>query len=346
MAAAGDPSLVERPPRLSPQAAAEGVSVRRGYNPRVPARIVVADDDPVTAMVLAGALRGEFDVVVVSTGAEVFDRVAVGDIDLVLLDVMMPDLDGFEVCRRLKDQPQSAKIPVIFVTSLEQTADEARGFAVGAVDYIMKPIRPAVVRARVHTHVELKRSRDALQRLATVDALTGIANRRAFDTALDQEWRRSQRSRRWLSLALVDVDQFKQFNDRFGHLAGDERLRVIARSLAESAQRGGELAARYGGEEFGLILPEVDPATMQTMMRMLLNGVARDPPAATAPGAHEIVTVSIGAISIIAPQDGGETSAVAAADTLLYEAKGAGRDRCVHQDLVSGDKTVMPRAVQ
>ncbi|MEP7305223.1 MAG: diguanylate cyclase [Acidobacteriota bacterium] len=310
------------------------------------ARIVVADDDRVTAMVTASALRGEFDVVLVSTGAEVLDRVVAGDIDLILLDVMMPDLDGFEVCRRLKDNPQSAKIPVIFVTSLEEISDETRGFAVGGVDYIMKPIRPSVVRARVHTHVELKRSRDALERLAAVDPLTGIANRRAFDQAIQHEWRRSQRSRRWLSLALVDVDQFKQFNDRYGHLAGDERLRTIATSLAENTQRGGELTARYGGEEFALILPDVDPEMMPSLMRMVLSSVAGMHPPTTLPGAHETTTVSVGAISIVAPRDVGETIAIATADTLLYEAKGSGRDRCVFQDLVSQHKTVIRRALQ
>ena len=324
----------------------EGVSVSREYNRHVRPRIVVADDDRLSAMVIAAALRSEFDVVLASTGAEVLDRVAAGDIDLILLDVMMPDLDGFEVCRRLKDHSQSAKIPVIFVTSLEETSDETHGFAVGGVDYIMKPIRPSVVRARVHTHVELKRSRDALERLAAVDPLTGIANRRAFDATLQQEWRRSQRSRRWLSLALLDVDHFKQFNDRHGHLAGDERLRTIATSLAESTQRGGELTARYGGEEFALILPDLDPAMMQSNMRVVMNHVAFVRPSATTPSSHETITVSIGAISIVAPREAKETSALATADTLLYQAKASGRDCCVHQDLMSQDKVVIRRTVQ
>ncbi len=296
-------------------------------------------------MVIAAALRGEFEVVVASTGAEVLDRAAAGDIDLILLDVMMPDLNGFEVCRRLSSNPQGARIPVIFVTSLEETEDEARGFEVGGVDYITKPIRSAVVRARARTHIELKRSRDALERLAAVDTLTGIANRRGFDHAIHQEWLRSQRSGRWLSLALVDVDHFKQFNDRYGHLAGDERLRSIARSLAESARRAGELAARYGGEEFALILPDVDPAAMKTIMSQVLNSVAVVLPSAIASGAHEIVTVSVGAISVVAPRDANETTAVAASDALLYEAKAAGRDCCVHQDLASLDKTNIHRAV-
>ena len=210
----------------------------------------------------------------------------------------------------------------------------------------MKPIRPSVVRVRVHTHVELKRSRDALERLAAVDSLTGIANRRAFDQAIHQEWRRSQRSRRWLSLALVDVDQFKQFNDRYGHLAGDERLRTIARSLAESTQRGGELTARYGGEEFALILPDVDPPMMQNIMRMVMNSVAPVDPSATTAGAREIDYRQHRRDLTRRAAGRRETSAVATADTLLYEAKGSGRDRCVHQDLVSHATMVIRRTVQ
>jgi diguanylate cyclase (GGDEF)-like protein len=325
---------------------AQGERASPEYNSGVLPRILVADDDRTTIVLIVAALGDAFDVVVVSTGAEVLERAGKGDIDLVLLDVVMPDLDGFEVCRRLKDQPHGARIPVIFVTAREETADEAHGFAVGAVDYITKPIRPSVVRARVRTHVELKRTRDALEQLASVDPLTGIANRRRFDAAIHQEWRRSQRGSRWLSLALVDVDHFKQFNDRYGHLAGDERLRAIATSLVQSAQRAGELAARYGGEEFALVLPAVDPAMMQGIMRTLLTSVAGVRGAAATPGAHEIITISVGAITVLPPRDASETVALAAADTLLYEAKDRGRDCCVHQDLALQGKMVIHRAVR
>jgi diguanylate cyclase (GGDEF)-like protein len=314
------------------------------YNPRVLPRILVAEDDRLTAMIIAAARRGVCEVLIVSTGAEVLESAASGNFELLLLDVMMPDLDGFEVCRRLASQPQTAKIPVIFVTALEQSEDEARGFAVGGVDYITKPIRPAVVRARVRTHVELKRSRDALERLAAVDPLTGIANRRGFDSAIGQEWRRSQRRGRWLSLAIVDVDHFKQFNDRHGHLEGDKRLRTIAAALVESTQRAGELAARYGGEEFALILPDAEPAIMQSLLHTLLCNVAFVHPSAATAGAREVKTVSVGAISVIAPRDADETSALAAADALLYEAKGSGRDCCVYQDLATRQKWTIRRA--
>jgi PleD family two-component response regulator len=202
-------------------------------------RILVADDDRINTLIISNALKGEFEVVEAGTGTEVLERVAAGDIDLVLLDVVMPGLDGFDVCRRLKSDPTTADIPVIFVTSLEESSEETQGFAVGAVDYIMKPIHPPIVRARVRTHVELKRTRDLFEKLASVDPLTGLANRRRFDAALVGEWRRTTRSGRWLSLAMVDVDHFKEFNDRHGHPAGDQCLQAIAASLLRGMRRAG-----------------------------------------------------------------------------------------------------------
>ena len=153
-------------------------------------RILVADDERINLLALSSALNGEFDVVEAGTGAEVIERAAAGDIDLILLDVVMPGLDGFQVCRRLKSNPSTATIPVIFVTGLDDSAEENQGFSAGAVDYITKPIRAATLRARVRAHVELKRSRDLFEQLVSRDPLTGVANRRRFDAAIAEERRR------------------------------------------------------------------------------------------------------------------------------------------------------------
>jgi diguanylate cyclase (GGDEF)-like protein len=294
-------------------------------------RVLVVDDEPATARIISNALGDEFDVVRAATGAELLARAAAGGIDLVLLDVVMPGLDGFDVCRRLKANPKTTNIPVIFVTVLEDIEEEARGFGLGGVDYITKPVRPAIVRARVRTHVELKRTRDALERLASIDPLTGVANRRRFDLALDEEWRRSQRAQSWLSLAIVDVDHFKAFNDRHGHLAGDERLKEIAAWFARYARRAGDLVARYGGEEFALILPGVDGVKMPILVRNLLLGPS--------------VTVSIGAVSVVPSRDASARDAFGVADDLLYTAKHEGRDRGIHMDLSTRLKTAVTRDV-
>ncbi|PWT85520.1 MAG: diguanylate cyclase response regulator [Blastocatellia bacterium] len=305
-------------------------------------RVLVADDDPINIAIITKALRGECEIVSVSSGAQALERVAKGDIDLILLDIVMPELDGLEVCTRLKNNPATSRVPVIFVTGLDERTEETRGFSVGGVDYITKPIHPAVVSARVRTHLELKRTRDLLEQLASIDPLTGVANRRRFDTALEEEWRRASRNGRWLSLAIADVDHFKRLNDRHGHLTGDYCLKAIALSLAQSTRRAGDLLARYGGEEFGLILPNIDPPMMVGVIRSALQGVSSAATERILPRG-ETVTISIGAVSLVPFRDRAATDALAAADALLYEAKSGGRDRSVHLDMTTGRKTVIAR---
>jgi diguanylate cyclase (GGDEF)-like protein len=303
--------------------------------------ILVADDQAANLLIVAHALKDEFEVCSTTSGEELLERAAAGDVDLVLLDVEMPGLDGFEVCRRLKADSRTAKIPVIFLTARDALSDEARGFDVGGVDYIAKPIRPAIIRARVRTHLELKHARDLLEQLASGDALTGIANRRGFDTALDLEWRRTLRRRNWLSLAIADVDDFKLFNDAGGHLKGDACLRDLAAAFNQITRRSGELAARYGGEEFALIYPDLDASHMQQAMNVLLEGVLALNIPHPASRCSPLVTVSVGAVSVVPSLDRSVLDVLERADRLLYEAKESGRNRCVHVDLENDRKTVI-----
>jgi len=304
-------------------------------------RILVADDQPANLLLVAHALKDEYDVGSATSGAELLERAASGDVDLVLLDVEMPGLDGFEVCRRLRADPRTAGILIIFLTARDTSSDEALGFDVGGVDYITKPIRPSIVRARVRTHLELKQARDLLEQAAWTDALTGIANRRRFDTALELEWRRALRRERWLSLAIADVDDFKRFNDASGHLKGDDCLRAIAGSLNQITRRSGELCARYGGEEFALIFPELDTSMMQQAMTRLLEAIRRLDISHPDSRSGTRVTVSVGAISVLPARNQSGLEMLDAADRLLYEAKAAGRNRCVHLDHATDVKTVI-----
>ncbi|HEX8152240.1 MAG TPA: response regulator, partial [Thermoanaerobaculia bacterium] len=157
-------------------------------------RLLIVDDQPANIRVMAEALHDQYELLFATSGAKALEIASTGGVELVLLDVVMPELDGFEVCRRLKSDAATSRIPVIFVTAREEVGDEARGFNVGGVDYITKPIQPPIVRARVRTHLELKRTHDLLESLASVDALTGIANRRRFDAVLADEWKRAQRN--------------------------------------------------------------------------------------------------------------------------------------------------------
>ena len=204
------------------------------------ANILVVDDSPDNLQVLAAVLKQDFKVKVAINGERALALATAPEPpDLILLDVMMPGMDGYEVCTRLKQNPATARIPVLFVSSRDDEEDEAHGLSLGAIDYIVKPIRPSIVQARVRNHIELKRSRDLLERLTLQDHLTGIGNRRCFDDALDLEWQRAARAQAPLSLIAIDIDHFKAYNDHYGHPGGDQCLVQVARTLAASAaQRG------------------------------------------------------------------------------------------------------------
>lgn len=295
-------------------------------------RVLVVDDQTANVHVLAEALGNDYELLVANTAARALELAR--SADLVLLDVMMPDMDGLEVCRRLKADEATRRVPVIFVTALEQTEDETQGFEAGAVDYIVKPINPAIVRARVRTHLELKAARDLLERHAAFDALTGIANRRRFDEVLKEEWRRLARSSNRLTIALADIDRFKEFNDRFGHAGGDACLKAVARALEGLFRRPGELVARYGGEEFALLLPDVDwegarqfaVRTLHAVGRVEVEGVAR-------PGS---VNLSVGVVTLVPSFVHSIEDTLRVADEALYKAKKNGRCRGVVADLETG----------
>ncbi len=306
--------------------------------PRV---LVAADRMALTA--IRQALEDEFEVVTPGQGLDVWEPAAVGGVACIILDLKLRGLDGFDVCRRLKAEPRTAPIPVLFLTSSNDRSDEAPGFEAGAADYLWLPIKPSLVRARVRIQVELKELRERLEQLTLVDPLTGVANRARFDTALESEWRRMARAGRWLSIAVVEVDYLKRIIERQGQPAGDERLKTIAGSLARSARRAGDLVARFSAEEFAIILPEIDPQMMQGMMRVIMTGVVADAARADAGQRIDPVTVSVGAVSVVPGREKTIAGALAGADRSVGEAKRAGRDRGVHLDLGSLAKTVVLR---
>jgi len=292
-------------------------------------RVLIVDDEPSNVLVLAEVLQGAYDLSFATDPARAVELATLSRYDLVLLDVVMPGLDGYDVLERLRHTPANAGTPVIFVTAMHDTRDEERGFAAGAVDYITKPISAPIVRARVRTHLELKRQRDLLERLALQDGLTGIANRRRFDDELAARCRDAAARRDRLALLLVDVDHFKAYNDRYGHGAGDDCLRAIAHALARAFERPDELAARVGGEEFAL-LPSGSDA--RGAARRALEAVrALDLAHAGSPSASR-VSISIGAIERAVEESIPPRRLMAQADGLLYEAKQSGRDRAVHLD--------------
>ena len=290
-------------------------------------RILVVDDAMENIQILHGALQDEHEVLFALDGARALDLARSQHPDLILLDALMPDMDGYALCRELLSSPETAGIPVIFVTALTSPEDETRALEAGAADFISKPVNAAVVRARVRTQLTVKRQRDALRALILVDALTGVANRRAFDERLAAEWRRCGRSGLPVALMLVDIDHFKLYNDHYGHPGGDATLVQVAAAMRRAAGRSQDLVARYGGEEFAVLLPQLDPGGAECVAQRLMKELKALvlPHAASPTAAH--ITASMGVCSLVPRDAQGAETLVATADALLYRAKAEGRDR-------------------
>ncbi len=296
-----------------------------------PARLLVVDDEPVNIELLADIFEQDYDVLFAMNGQQALKLAATSAPDVILLDVMLPGMDGFEVCSLLKADPLTRDIPVIFITGMGDTAAETKGLELGAMDYIAKPINPPVVRMRVGNQIELKRARDQLARLASTDGLTGLANRRRFDEMLAQEHARHARSGASLTLIMLDIDHFKLFNDTYGHVRGDDCLRAVAEVLKTSLHRATDLAARYGGEEFACVLPDSDSeAGSLAVAERIRQGVANlSIPHGGSPTADH-VTLSLGVVVILCVQDVTPSKIIGRADDLLYQAKSLGRNQVCH----------------
>jgi diguanylate cyclase (GGDEF)-like protein len=314
--------------------------------------ILIVDDSPDTCWSLQALLTGagHDDIRTATSGAAALDLLSQleDQVDLVLLDVVMPRMDGLEVCRRIKARPAWRDIPVLMMTGRNDEECLERAFAGGAIDYLVKPIQFVELTARVRSALTLKRELDlrrsrerellrvtellkdanqALERLARLDALTGLANRRHLTEHLDQEWRRCRRSEEWLSVLMVDVDHFKAYNDFYGHQHGDECLQRIAKVLESAVKRSGDLVARYGGEEFVLVLPNMDVSDVKRLAAMLqaeLEALAIPHESSTA-ARH--VTISCGGAGTIPHPPDQPRDLLARADQALYQAKTAGRNR-------------------
>jgi len=295
--------------------------------------LLVVDDQPINVQALYQVFADDHQVLMATSGEQALALCASRQPDLVLLDVVMPGMDGYQVCQRLKTDPTTRDIPVIFVTAHDDEAAETLGLEVGAVDFISKPINPKIVRARIRTHLTLKAQSDLLRQWVYLDGLTGVHNRRHFDERLAVEWARSLRHGTDLSVLLLDVDFFKSYNDRYGHQAGDECLRLIAACLGRSSRRPGDLLARYGGEEFALLLPDTPLQGALAVGRQLVADVAALALAHAGSEIAGVVTVSVGACTT--PSDGAGTAAalLRVADMQLYQAKSRGRNQVCGAEL-------------
>ena len=290
--------------------------------------VLIVDDQISNIKLLSAILGDDYRIRVATNGLDALKLAeAAPQPDLILLDIMMPDMDGYETCRRLKSNSVTQNIPVIFVTALSSEADEERGLNLGAIDYITKPLSAPVVRARVRNHAVLKRKADLLESLAHIDSLTGIANRRRLDHALALEWRRCLRADESLALLMIDIDAFKAYNDHYGHGRGDLCLTKVAGTLAAGLQRPADLVARYGGEEFAVLLPDTDLVAAALIGERLRQQIEAKRIRHAQGQRHEFVTISVGCAAL-PPTDALKTQdLIGIADRNLYTAKNTGRNR-------------------
>lgn len=294
------------------------------------ATVLVVDDEPYHRDLLVRRLRDRYEVLSAEDGPTALELAASHQPDLILLDVMMPDMDGYEVCRQLKANPATANVQVLFVTARGDPDDKITGLTAGGRDYVTKPFHADELLARVGAGVRAKQVMDALlaenRQLAVdsiTDPLTGLRNRRYLDERMDQEIARARREGRPLGCLLVDVDHFKEINDTWGHEAGDQVLRDLA-SLLRTSFRTSDVLSRYGGDEFAALMPQAGFEDLERIAEKLRRKVERYPFTAGPGGPNVEVTVSVGAASL----DGRENGALLRrADAALYRAKAHGRNK-------------------
>ena len=290
-------------------------------------KLLVVDDQPINIQVLYQTFSADYDVCMATNGKQALKVCAEQNPDLILLDIEMPGMNGFEVCQLLKADPVTQNVPIIFVTGHVDEASETQGLDIGAVDFISKPINPNIVRARVKTHITLKAQADLLRDWVYIDGLTNVNNRRYFDERLSSEWSRAIRNNTELSLLLLDVDFFKRYNDYYGHQAGDDCLRKIAAAIKNTIKRPGDIVARYGGEEFVCLLPDTNQEGAIYLAEAIRQAViALEIKHAGAINISQ-VTVSIGVCTKPQAYQGGPDMLSRNADLQLYRAKECGRNR-------------------
>jgi len=288
--------------------------------------ILIVEDEVINIHSLSRILRGTARLCFAKTGKQALELAEKLAVEMVLLDIMLPDINGFEVCKALKNNPATAKCTVVFVTALDSDEEEAHGLRMGAMDYIKKPFNPTIVRERVQNLLNLTLAYRELEELSTTDFLTGAFNRRYFMEIATTELKRHQRHGKNTSVLILDIDHFKEVNDTYGHSVGDQALRHLVRICRDNL-REEDIFARYGGEEFCALLPETDASTAKEAAERLRYNIENTPMEFDEQLLH--LSVSIGLSGIDARQETDIEPWLERADQALYRAKEQGRNRVV-----------------
>ena len=291
------------------------------------ATILVIDDDRI-ALDLIMLTFNATATVLTALNSENGLEIAVNEQpDLILLDTLIQDVDGHEICSQLKSMPETENIPIIILSNSNQVEDELAALDKGAIDFVTKPVEAAILKARVANHLFQKRDRDQLKLMSSIDALTEVANRRRFDEYLHLEWRRAIRSKYPISLLMIDIDYFKSYNDTYGHQKGDDCLRAVASEIEQHLRRPADMVARYGGEEFSVILPETPSYSASSLAKRIWSGVGNLNIEHTGSARIGHLTISIGAATTIPDENQSISQFIENSDKNLYKSKSEGRNR-------------------
>ena len=302
-------------------------------------KILIVDDSRFNLEILSRILSAaaaetndpdypQYTIAMASSGPEAIEKVVAEKPDLILLDIIMPGMSGFDVLEIFKKNDETRGIPVIIISGLADENDEEKGLLLGAVDYITKPFKNSIVIARVKTHLKIVEQMRIIERLSIIDQLTNIPNRRYFDNRINSEWKRAVREKLDISILMIDVDHFKNFNDTYGHQQGDVVLKEVASAIKTTLKRPSDIVARWGGEEFVVLLINTDINGAMVVAEQIRYNIENLEVQNLADRSSPLrVTASVGASSV-APTVGSLTEvAVGEADKALYDAKESGRNR-------------------
>ena len=289
--------------------------------------ILVVDDMTTTLLLLHDLLKDTYEVKIAKSGTKALEILeSPNDIDLILLDIEMPDINGYDVCKRIKNNETIKNIPIIFITGRTSQEDEEYGLNLGAIDYITKPFNKAIVKLRIKNYLNLKIKNDMLEKLSMYDGLTNIKNRRFFDETFEKTFSEIKRDKKSLAVLMIDIDFFKPYNDNYGHGQGDETLRKVAKALEKTIKRASDFVARYGGEEFVILLKDINKDGVEAVANNLLNAIRELKITHEFSKIENYVTVSIGVSYYNSSSDITKLELLLKADETLYNVKNSGRN--------------------
>lgn len=297
--------------------------MQENYTPTV----LIVDDIPANIAILSDLLKESYKIKVANNGQRAIELARAKEKpDLILLDIEMPLMSGYDVCKKLKESSATKDIPIIFVSAKDSLKDEEYGLKLGAIDYIKKPFHPAIIKIRVKNHITLKLKSDKLEEISMCDSLTGISNRRFFDEVFEKKYKETSRDKKNLGLIMIDIDYFKFYNDHYGHWKGDECLIKVARAIKKSIKRPSDIASRYGGEEFIVLLKDIDKEGIKKVAEALIDAVANLKIEHEYSLVSKYVTISAG-VALKERQEISMQELLKEADNELYRAKESGRNR-------------------